>query len=118
MPGISIKIHPLNLSSGRKFDWNHRDYEILSTYFFEGYRGVPTLGKVTNAWSADGKTLFAGWHHQSDSALLRIALDGTVSVLIRSNNPQIPGAVPSPNGRFLLIAETSTARNVWQIENF
>jgi Tol biopolymer transport system component len=81
-----------------------------------GVQGWDELHSIT--WSADGKTLFAGWHHRSDSALLRIALDGTVSVLIRSNNPQILGAVPSPDGRFLLIAETSTARNVWQIENF
>jgi len=81
-----------------------------------GVQGWDELHSIT--WSADGKTLFAGWHHQSDSALLRIALDGTVSVLIRSNNPQILGAVPSPDGRFLLIAEASTARNVWQIENF
>jgi DNA-binding winged helix-turn-helix (wHTH) protein/Tol biopolymer transport system component len=69
-------------------------------------------------WSADGKTLFATWSHESETALLRVALDGTVSVLLRSSNPQIVGAVPSPDGRSLAIAEQTTARNVWQIENF
>jgi DNA-binding winged helix-turn-helix (wHTH) protein len=69
-------------------------------------------------WSANGKTLFATWQHQSETALLRVALDGTVFVLLRSSNPQIVGAVPSPDGRSLAIAEQSTARNVWQIENF
>jgi len=28
------------------------------------------------------------------------------------------GAIPSPDGRSLAIAGTSTTRNVWQIENF
>jgi hypothetical protein len=79
-------------------------------------KGWDELHSIT--WSADGKTLFAGWHHQSDTALLRIAMDGTVSVLIRSSNPKILGAVPSPDGRSLVIAGTSTARNVWQIDNF
>ena len=69
-------------------------------------------------WSADGKTLFATWQHQSDTALLNVALDGTVSVLLRLSNLQILGAVPSPDGHSLAIAVASTARNVWQIENF
>lgn len=69
-------------------------------------------------WSVDGKTLLVGWHHESDTALLRVALDGTASVLLHSSNPQILGAIPSPDGRSLAIAGTSTTRNVWQIENF
>jgi hypothetical protein len=28
------------------------------------------------------------------------------------------GAIPSPDGRSLIIAEASTTRNVWQIEDF
>jgi Tol biopolymer transport system component len=68
-------------------------------------------------WSADGKSLFAGSHHESDSALLRVSLDGTVSVLLHSSNPQVIGAVQSPDGRSLVYAGISTARNVWQIEN-
>jgi len=79
-------------------------------------RGWDELHSIT--WSADGKALLAGWHHQSDTALLRIAMDGTVSVLLRSSNPQILGAVPSPDGRSLAIAGESTARNVWEIKNF
>jgi len=68
-------------------------------------------------WSTDGKSLFAGSHHESDTALLRISLDGAVSVLLHSINPQVIGAVQSPDGRSLLYAGISTARNVWQIEN-
>jgi Tol biopolymer transport system component len=69
-------------------------------------------------WSADGKSLFAGWYHESDSALLKVSLNGTVTVLFHSNNPQVIGAIQSPDGRSLAFAGLSTARNVWKIENF
>jgi hypothetical protein len=46
VPGISIKILPLNLSSGRKFDWNHHDYEILSTYSVR----LPTAALPGKKW--------------------------------------------------------------------
>lgn len=69
-------------------------------------------------WSADGQTLFVAGHNQSDTALLNVAMNGEVSVLLRSSNPQILGAIPSPDGRCLAIAGTSGSRNVWQIENF
>ncbi len=69
-------------------------------------------------WSADGRMLLVGWHHGSDTALLKVALDGTASVLLHSSDPQILGAIPSPDGHSLAIAGTSTSRNVWQIENF
>jgi len=69
-------------------------------------------------WSADGKSLFVGWHHEFESALLRVSLNGTVSVLFRSNSPQVIGAIQSPDGRSLAFAGLSTTRNVWKIENF
>jgi len=38
-------------------------------------------------WSADGRSLLVGWHgHEGDSALLKVTLDGKVSVLLRSSN--------------------------------
>jgi hypothetical protein len=74
------------------------------------------LGSI--AWSVDGKSLLATWHHESDSALLNITLDGKVSVLLPSRSPEILGAIQSPDGRSLVIAEASTTRNVWQLENF
>jgi DNA-binding winged helix-turn-helix (wHTH) protein/Tol biopolymer transport system component len=79
-------------------------------------KGWNELGSIT--WSVDGKSLLATWHHESDSALLNVTLDGKVSVLLRSSSPEILGAIQSPDGRSLVIAETSTTRNVWQIENF
>ena len=69
-------------------------------------------------WSADGKSLLVGWHHESQSALLRVSLAGTVTVLFRSNSPRVIGAVQSPDGRSLAFAGLSTTRNVWEIETF
>jgi len=68
-------------------------------------------------WSADGSSLLLDWHNPQDSALLRVTLDGKVSVLLRSSN-FIGYAIPSPDGRLLAILEVSPTKNVWQIENF
>jgi Tol biopolymer transport system component/DNA-binding winged helix-turn-helix (wHTH) protein len=69
-------------------------------------------------WSADGASLLVGWHgHESDSALLKVLLDGNVSVLLRSTN-FIGYAIPSPDGRSLAILEVSPTKNVWQMQNF
>ena len=80
-------------------------------------RGWSGLGGVD--WSADGKSLLASWHNfERDSALLRITLDGRVTVLLRSSNPEIWAALPSPDGRMLAIAEAGGVKNVWQLESF
>ncbi len=76
-------------------------------------------GLIGVNWSADGKRLLVGWHNfERDSALLNVSLDGRAIVLLRSSNPEIWHAVPSPNGRMLAIAEAGGPKNVWQIENF
>ena len=79
-------------------------------------KGWDELGSIE--WSVDGKSLLPVWHHDSDTALLKVALEGKVSVLLRSSNPNILGAIPAPDGRSLAIAGASTTRNAWQIENF
>jgi DNA-binding winged helix-turn-helix (wHTH) protein/Tol biopolymer transport system component len=69
-------------------------------------------------WSADGTSLLLGWYNQEqDSALLRVTLDGKVSVLLRSSN-FVGYAIPSPDGRLLAILDVRPTKNVWQIENF
>jgi Tol biopolymer transport system component/DNA-binding winged helix-turn-helix (wHTH) protein len=68
-------------------------------------------------WSADGKSLLVSWHNADmDSALLKVALDGRASILLRTRNDV--WAVPSPDGRLLAIGETTGTKNVWEIENF
>jgi len=70
-------------------------------------------------WTADGKSLLVSWHNfERDSALLHITLKGKASVLIKSTNPEIWGAIPSPDGRWLAMAEAGGPKNVWQVENF
>jgi eukaryotic-like serine/threonine-protein kinase len=76
-------------------------------------------GLIGVYWSADGQRLLVSWHNfEQDSALLNVSLDGKATVLLRSSNPEIWHAVPSPNGRMLAIAEAGGPKNVWQFENF
>lgn len=80
----------------------------------KGWNGVMGVD-----WSPDGRSLLVSWHnHEWESALLNIALDGRVSVLLYSSNTEIWHAVPSPDGRLLAIVEASGTQNVWQLENF
>ena len=74
----------------------------------------------------DGNQLVSEWEeplgflapYQWDSALLNVTLDGKADVLIRSGDPEIWHAVPSPDGHWLAIAGASGPRNVWQLEGF
>jgi len=70
-------------------------------------------------WSADRKNLLVSWHNfERESALLNVTLDGKASLLLKSTNPEIWGAIPSPDGRWLAVAEAGGPKNVWQVENF
>jgi Tol biopolymer transport system component/DNA-binding winged helix-turn-helix (wHTH) protein len=70
-------------------------------------------------WSADGNSLLVSWHDfEQESALLKVTLDGKASVLLSSSNPEVWGAMSSPDGRLLAITEAGGPKNVWQIENF
>jgi Tol biopolymer transport system component len=90
-------------------------------------KGWNELGAID--WSADGRSLLVTWeNYERDSALLRITLDGRVSVLLRSSNGirssravsgrGIFAAIPSPDGKSLAIAGVASNQNVWQVENF
>jgi hypothetical protein len=65
-------------------------------------------------WAADGRNLLvAGKTPEGESALLRGTLDGKASVLLHSSNGEILGAIPSPDGRPLAVAEKSVYNNGW-----
>lgn len=97
------KIHLRSISTGES-----RDLVV------KGWDGLMGLD-----WSSDGKSLLVSWHNfERDSALLNVTLDGRTSLLLNSSNPEIWAAIPSPDGRFLAIAEAGGPKNVWQIENF
>ena len=74
-------------------------------------------GLIGGDWSADGRSLLVVCRHNygSESTLLKVALDGNVSVLMSSSNPRF--AIPSPDGRFLAISEEVGTTNVWLVEN-
>jgi dipeptidyl aminopeptidase/acylaminoacyl peptidase len=97
------KIHFRSTSTGKE-----REVAV------KGWNGLMGAG-----WSADGKSLLVSWHDfERASALLNVTLDGKATVLFNSSNPELWGAIPSPNGRLLAIAEAGGPKNVWQIENF
>jgi hypothetical protein len=69
----------------------------------------------TIGWSADGRSLFATDFAVTGSSLLRIALNGTVSVLYKAAKElELPKA--SPDGRHLAFGEVVSDSNVWLIE--
>ena len=70
-------------------------------------------------WAADGRSLVvAAKTLEQESALLKVTLDGRASVLIRSSSIEILGAISSPDGRSLAVAETRSSNDVWEIESF
>jgi DNA-binding winged helix-turn-helix (wHTH) protein/Tol biopolymer transport system component len=70
-------------------------------------------------WSADGKSLLIPWrNYEGENGLLKVALDGRVSVLLRSKSSDIGWAIPSPDGNHLAINERLRTGNVWAVENF
>jgi len=80
-------------------------------------KGGNELGSID--WAPDGKSLYiAGRSAEGESVLLKVTMDGRASVLLRSNNSEILAAIPSPNGRYLAIAEARGSSNVFAIESF
>jgi Tol biopolymer transport system component len=80
----------------------------------KGWKGISSID-----WSADGKSLLVAWHNNNwESALLNVTLDGSASVLLKLRGTEVWYAIPSPDGRFVAISETTDPWNVWQIENF
>jgi len=70
-------------------------------------------------WAADGRSLVvAAKTLEQESALLKVTLDGRASVLVRSSSTEILGAISSPDGRSLAVAETRSSNDVWEIESF
>ena len=69
-------------------------------------------------WSADGKSLrVTSSNHAGETTLLDVRLDGRALILKGGSNPRIGYAIPSPDGRFLAIAEETGTSNVWLVDN-
>jgi hypothetical protein len=79
------------------------------------------------AWAADGKSLWAGGVGAKNSGsggsgtypLLRIGLDGKISVMSSVSDVCFFVGIPSPDGRNLALeGEKAPTSNVWLLENF
>ncbi len=85
------------------------------------YLGVTGRGALMNIdWAADGKTLLVT---VADAArklsLLRVGLDGHVSVLLDHTDSEIIAAIPSPDGRSLAIDEFHLGpTTIWGLGEF
>ncbi|MCC6366411.1 MAG: PD40 domain-containing protein [Bryobacterales bacterium] len=76
-----------------------------------GWRNIQCV-----AWAADGKAVFATVWASKEPPLLRISLDGEVTLLhkglLHTENP-----VPSPDGRHIAFGENTMESNVWVVQN-
>jgi Tol biopolymer transport system component/DNA-binding winged helix-turn-helix (wHTH) protein len=79
------------------------------------------------AWAADGKSLWAGGVGAKSSGsggsgtcpLLRIGLDGKITVMSSVSDVCFFVGIPSPDGRYLALeGEKAPTSNVWLLENF
>ena len=79
-----------------------------------GWRNLSSLD-----WSTDGKSFIVSVSGPSGCTLLRVTRAGTIQAIlsIRGTGDQ-SGAIPSPDGRYLAIAQEVVNRNVWLLENF
>jgi hypothetical protein len=66
-------------------------------------------------WAADGKALFVG-AGSGPGTLLYVDLFGNAEVLWEHASPLLSS--PSPDGRYLAIADHTMDRNLWMMENF
>ena len=79
------------------------------------------LGRWRNllgaSWAADGKSLFATAWASKDPPVLRVSLDGAVTVL-HTGLFHASSLAASPDGRYLAFTEDTMESNVWVVENF
>jgi len=85
---------------------------------------VPEAGLIMGMnWATDSKSIWVGafmgrgaWGTRS--GLLNVDLTGKIRVVLKSVNPDILYAIPSPDGRRLALGGVSNASNMWLLENF
>jgi serine/threonine protein kinase/DNA-binding winged helix-turn-helix (wHTH) protein len=68
-------------------------------------------------WAPDGKGLLLTGR-PGDNEVLRVDLEGNVTVLSREKGIYTFRAVPSPDGRHLAMLHRTVSNNVWLLENF
>jgi serine/threonine protein kinase len=79
-------------------------------------KGWDTLGSLD--WSADGQGFFIADGVHGGMVLLHVDLQGNAKVLQTYPGGGALRAQPSPDGRYLAIAEYRIDGNIWTLENF
>ncbi len=123
---------------GEIADWDvSPDGKTIAMVHSDQTKGITTLlavadGSVTDltvrnwsgfdsvAWSADGTSLYITSNVARKSAVLRVELTGSATVLWQTDIEALDGAVaPSPDGKYAAFSATKTAEsNAWYIERF
>jgi len=78
--------------------------------------GRTTIASI--AWTADGRGLFIFSGSNTVMTLIQVDLDGQRHVLWNPRTRLLSAAVPSPDGRHLVISQQIISGNIWVIENF
>jgi WD40 repeat protein len=79
----------------------------------KGWTGLRRL-----AWAPDGKEMFISCQERNNAVLLSVDLQGNAQVLWKHEGSIGTSGIPSPDGRHLAMAGSSTNDNIWMIENF
>jgi len=69
-------------------------------------------------WAADGKGFFTSSITTSGAVLLHVDLRGDTRLLWEAKGRTSAWAVPSPDGRHLVISPFVISSNIWEIEDF
>ena len=77
-----------------------------------------SLGIVSFEWAMDQKGLFITRRAPRGNELLYLDLEGKASSLRQCYTSESCYALPSPDGRYLAIIDSSQSKNMWMIENF
>jgi Tol biopolymer transport system component len=128
-PLARVEINPLNTfwdlspdGSGiafTKYDEQHGLIRILPLTGRPA-REIPVKGWASFesvAWSADGGSLFVTNSSLTGSRLLRVSLNGDAQALHKADF-KAERPIPSPDGRYVALAEVTSESNAWMIENF
>ena len=76
------------------------------------------IGVLDLSWTADGRALLASAMQDGKHSIVRIELDGKVSILANLGVHEIYAIIPSPDGRHIAFSQRTLESNVWLVDNF
>lgn len=102
-------------------DLDEREHQVRLIELETGSGRMITAGKAMRLsgvnWSGDGDALFLTGSSVRGTALLKVPLNGNVTVLWTAT-ATLARPLASPNGKYLAFTTASHNSNAWMIENF